>query len=48
MKIQEVIDTEWGWTPDVILFIGAAILSLAVIGFSAWLFIRAAREERRK
>ncbi len=42
---QEVGDMEWGWTPDVLLFVAAAVLSVGVILFSLWLFARAAREE---
>lgn len=42
------IDPEWAWTPDVVLFIAAAVLSVGVTLFSLWLFRRAAREERAK
>ncbi len=48
MKFQEVVDSEWGWTPDVILFIAAALLSVIVIAFGSWLFFHAASEEKRK
>lgn len=34
----------WALTPDVILFGAAAVLTVAVIAFGVWLFMRAARE----
>lgn len=45
---QEVGDLEWGWTPDVLLFGAAAVMSIGVILFSIWLFARAAREEAQR
>lgn len=45
MTPQEGVDVEWGWTPDVLLFIAAAILSLALIVAGLWLFRTAWREE---
>ena len=40
------IDAREGWalTPDVILFGAAAVMTVAVIVFGIWLFMRAARE----
>lgn len=46
MSLQDQLEPEWAWTPDVLLFIAAAVMSLAVIGFSIWLFLKAAREEK--
>ncbi len=37
-------DVEWGVTPEVLLFAGAAVMSIAVIAFGVWLFVRASRE----
>lgn len=34
----------WALTPDVILFGAAAAMTVAVIVFGIWLFVRAARE----
>ena len=34
----------WALTPDVILFGAAAVMTVAVIAFGIWLFLRAARE----
>ncbi len=48
MNPQDLGDAEWGWTPDVLLFAAAAVMSIAVITFSIWLFARAAREEAKK
>lgn len=48
MTPADVGDVEWGWTPDVLLFIAAAVMSVGVIVFSLWLFVRAAREEKRQ
>ncbi len=45
-SVDESIRADWAWTPDAILFIAAAILSVAVISFGIWLFRRAAREGR--
>jgi|GEM_PF-1621665 len=46
MNQSPPIDPEWAWTPDIVLFIAAAVLSVGVTIFSLWLFRRAAREER--
>ncbi len=48
MNPPPVIDTEWAMTPDVILFIAAAALSVVVTACGIWLFMRAAREEQRR
>jgi hypothetical protein len=34
----------WSLTPDVVLFGAAAVMTVAVIAFGIWLFVRAARE----
>jgi hypothetical protein len=46
--VEESIRADWGWTPDLVLFIAAGVLSLCVIVFSIWLFRRAAAEECSK
>ena len=48
MNPQAITENEWAFTPDVILFIAAAILSVAVTVFALVIFRRAAREEQRK
>ncbi|MDA0214007.1 MAG: hypothetical protein O2875_01430 [Planctomycetota bacterium] len=48
MNPQEFTENEWAFTPDVILFIAAAILSVGLTVFALILFRRAAREERRQ
>ena len=48
MNHQAITENEWAFTPDVILFIAAAILSVGVTVFALILFRRAAREEQRK
>jgi hypothetical protein len=35
----------WALTPDVILLGAAAVMTVAVIAFGIWLFMRAARED---
>ena len=34
----------WALTPDVILLVAATVMTVAVIVFGIWLFMRAARE----
>jgi hypothetical protein len=34
----------WSLTPDVVLLVAAAVMTVAVIAFGIWLFVRAARE----
>jgi hypothetical protein len=34
----------WALTPDVILLVAAAVMTVAVVAFGIWLFMRAARE----
>ncbi len=46
-SIESAVAAEWSWTPDVILFVAAAVMTLGVIAYAAWLFVRASRDERR-
>ena len=34
----------WALTPDVILLLAATVMTVAVVAFGIWLFMRAARE----
>lgn len=40
------VDEQWGLTPDVILIVAAAVMTLGVMIFVAFLFARANREEK--
>lgn len=48
MNPQAITENEWAFTPDVILFIAAAILSVGLTVFALILFRHAAHEERRQ
>lgn len=50
MQATRAPDAREGWavTPDVILFGAAAVMTVAVIAFGIWLFVRAAREDARR
>lgn len=38
----------WGVTPDVILLGAAVVMTVAVVAFGIWLFVRASREDARR
>ncbi len=38
--------SEWAWTSDVVLIIAAAVMTFGVIAYAAWLFMKAAKQER--
>lgn len=46
-SVESAAQAEWSFTPDVLLFIAAAVMTVGVIAFGIWLFMRAAHEERR-
>ena len=46
-SVESAVAAEWSWTPDVVLFAAAAVMTLGVIAYAAWLFVRASRDERR-